>query len=157
MLLVAAEDALTAEDEEWLTKVRAQTWRQFDNPEAEPEWSMVTKEMLDELDEVNEKWWDQDKARLMFMDSPGYWDDVKEVLNNHVVRTDPDDERGRLVRDNIIKKFRWYKNEAGIEWHRLRIPILTPKLLDALAANIGAIAQGYEEVSHFVITFSNAP
>ena len=110
------------------------TWNSFDNPIGTPDWSNVSLQMLDELDKLNEQLFNNE-GRTIFMDkdkAARYWHNVELMMAG--------------ASEYIINKLRWYKKEAGIR-NRLRIPILTPNMLDALAANIGALAKAYEEVS----------
>ena len=153
------EKKSSAESEKWAAKQRELNWNSFDRPKGEPDWSMVTPYLLDDLDELNGQWLESE-GRTMFMDSDDnkmveYWNEVRDLIKKYVVKPQANyssDYKGEwMVAENIIPKLRWYKYEANIQ-NRLKIPILTPKMLDALAANIGASAKAYEEVSYF---FSN--
>lgn len=126
--------------------VLKKTWASFDEPEGEPDWSIVTGYLWDSLDRVNnrwlegdgdliENWFDDDKVK-------SYFSDVSEVLKYATTSIEVD----KTIGDNIIHKVRWYKYESPLQ-DRLRIPLLTPKCLDALAAYINKRAKAYEEVS----------
>ena len=139
---------------EWVEKIRNKTWRDFDNPPPEePEWSLISKELWDELDDLNWQW-QESEGRLMFVygDDEGkaekYWDDVKDLLKKHLPKHTTYEEEDTVMK-NIFQKLRWYRNESASQY-RLIIPILTPKMLDCLAANIAAGAQAYEEVSEYI-------
>ncbi|KAF8799686.1 hypothetical protein BYT27DRAFT_7316212, partial [Phlegmacium glaucopus] len=143
------------EDKRWLKEARQKTWESFDNPKGEPDFSdsMVSMEMLVKLDELNEKW-DKDEGRLMFSaeagDTTEYWTGVRDILKKYVSNTEGS-EGGQTIVDNISKKLRWYSNEAGVHEPRVAVPILTPRLLDSLAANITAGAPAYEEVALWLV------
>ena len=167
----------TEAESDIMSDMRLATWDSFDNPNesSEPDWSMVSQYLLEELDDLNGKWL-KDDGRLMFVNTntdsdeywDEYWDEVKALLNKYVVKVHQGihtrtvaqaDGTKKAVEDegfqdeweivkNIVPKLRWYKNEAGIaNMPRLRIPMLTPKMLDALAANISRTADAFQEVS----------
>ena len=144
------DKGLTEKMKKWLGRVCAETWKHFDNHEGEPLWSMVNQEMLNKLDELNERWLENGGRTMFIEDEDGeYWKEVYKVLEEHIVSSMRTDRQEEIVRVNILAKLKWYANESGNEGHRLTIPILTPKLLDALAANIDAAANAYQEVSLF--------
>jgi hypothetical protein len=142
---------------EWIESLQTSTWDSYDNPKGDPEWSMFTSLLLRELDKLNEQWLEED-GRLMFSKPEGnnysakglkYWQDVRKLVKKYVHPSDDDEAKWR-VSENICSKVDWYFYESA-QKHRLVIPILTPKMLDALAANITAGAKAYEEVSDFLI------
>jgi hypothetical protein len=145
---------LTDEEIQWLERIQRKTWESFDNPKEKPDWCMAPSLLLEALDELNEGLGD---GRLMFLDNEKmdeYWVFVERLLEKYVVKvvnpTQPDYKEEGLVSQSILLKLWWYRNESQNN-RRLRIPILTPKMLDALAANITAGAKAYEEVSDFLI------
>lgn len=149
------DDLATPQELRWLETLRSSMWTTFVNSNGKPEWSMLDKSMLEALDELNEQW-QEDEGLEMFVNgdkSTKYWKDVEAILVKYVTEPHANashDSVEGLVRDNILPKLRWYRNESRVKSF-LRIPILTPKMLDALAANISARAQAYEEVSDFLI------
>lgn len=145
---------LTDEESEWITHCRQRTWANFNSRRGEPDWSMVSDELLEDLDDLN-KVWEESEGRLVFVkddkDVVQYWTDVREVIETHVVETmNPSSEKGKVVATHILMKLDWYSSQAGLEWNRVRIPLLTPRLVDALAANITAAAKSYEEVRKLI-------
>ena len=147
------EEDISEKKEKWITSLRKTTWKYFDNPTGTPDWSMVSVELLEDLDKLNERWL-EDKGRYMFVfgadphsdDTARYWRDLQELLEKYVTDTQATSETQETILGNLMSKLKWYKYESDIG-NRLRVPILTPKFLDALAANIGVAAKAYEEVS----------
>lgn len=142
----------TSEDEKSLQKLNHNTWVRFDNPEGEPDWSMVPDQLLDELDalELNGLdmfcYWHYTSDNEIEFDETPYWEEVKALLKKHVVKVaDGENE----VAKNILAKLRWFRNKNFV-YERPWIPILTPKMLDELATNIRQRALAYEEVSDIV-------
>jgi hypothetical protein len=149
------------EEEWWRFDARARNWESFDNPKGEPDLSetMVSMEMLVKFDELNEMW-EKDDGRLMFLEKPNingyYWAAVQDILKTYVCDIETTSEEGQMIVDNILKKLHWYVTEGGTNMdlpHQV-VPILTPRLLDALAAHITTMAPAYEEVSHFIFFFT---
>ena len=131
-------------DMEWLKVCRQKTWDNFDNPKGDPDWSKVSNELLDELDELNGRELERLGGSLFIYDRDeqhDYWDAVRSLLKKHVVEGAEDE-----VASQILKKLKWYLRGSKENNDRLVIPILTPKMLDALAIHISARAKGYEEV-----------
>ena len=127
----------------------SKTWDTFDNPKGEPEWQLVCWELINKLDELNGQWLKDDGLRVFEKGaSSDYWKGVRGLLRLYVVNGSREEEDEKIVANNILSKVRWYEREAACN-DRLVVPILTPKLLDALAANIGARARAYEEVSDY--------
>lgn len=118
---------------------------------------MVSDSMIEALDKLNEQWV-KDEGRYMFVDgdkTDNYWEDVIALLTKYVVKGHPNASSTSvegIVRDHMLTKVKWYRNEARIDG-RLRIPILTGNMLDALAANISGAAVAYEEVSDYYCAF----
>jgi hypothetical protein len=164
------KDVNTDKELKSMDKVRKSTWKSFDEPEGQPDWSMATSYLFDDLDALNVKWLGD--GRHMFVQEEvdevdpwdEYWVGVENILKKYVVQphlqlgrkkaanafeeNEPDSEAG-IIAKNIIPKLRWYKQDAGIaHLPRLRIPVLTPKMLDALAANITRGAEAFQEVSN---------
>ena len=103
-------------------------------------------------------------GKFMFLDEEEimqYWEKVEATLTTHVVSKNPTTQRGQTIVANIIPKLHWYMDmaEGGFDWGVLKIPLLTPKLLDALEANITSVSKSYEEVSNstlFLFSFSRS-
>jgi hypothetical protein len=127
-------------DEDWLAKERSKTWASFDKPKGEPDWTILTDALLDDLNDLNNRWLAEDGLKMFIEDEQtDYWSDVRKLMR-------------RSEREDVISKIRWFQTESS-NFDRLCIPILTPKFLDALSANIKARARAYEEVSDYY-TFS---
>ena len=147
---------------DWLERCRERTWKSFDNPEDEPVWSLATDSLLDGLDELNGKmvdgltmfaYWRYDEThRIVWEDKATvYWKAVKDLITEHVDKNAFNDDP---VAENIIRKLVWYRSKLrDTRLYRLWIPILTPKMLDALRDNISARAKAYEEVGVILLTF----
>ena len=140
-----------------LENLRSSIWSSFDDQDGNPVWSMVSDSMIKALDKLNEQWV-KDEGRYMFVDgdkTDNYWEDVIALLTKYVVKGHPNASSTSvegIVRDHMLTKVKWYRNEARIDG-RLRIPILTGNMLDALAANISGAAVAYEEVSDYYCAF----
>jgi len=142
----------SANDKNWLRTCWKRTWASFDSQEVEPDWSMASNSLLDELDELNGRmliglkmfsYWVDDEGEEDFKQRRPYWDAVRDLMKKYVVN---EADQENLVTKNILFKLRWYLS-MNRHKQRLQIPILTPKMLDALAANFLARAKAYEEVS----------
>jgi hypothetical protein len=133
----------------WVEEIRERTWRHFYNPKKEPDWSLLSSGLVNDLNELNNRFLADDGLK-MFWSQPGYWKDVRNLFEKHILdkaeHEDHEDDDLLLLMDHLIGKLWWYQSESN-DWDRLCIPILTPKFLDALAANIEARAKAYEEVS----------
>jgi hypothetical protein len=151
-------------DKKWQETCRQNTWNSFDNSEDEPDWSMVSDALLDALDELNGNmldaltmfsyWRYEEDHEEVVWDRSGikYWEAVEVLLKELVVQKGLSTSRHKWkVEHHIIHKLQWFSSRSPEEFHhrafRLCIPILTPKMLDALERNILARAKAYEEVS----------
>lgn len=148
-LAKAKRGDLSGEDKEWVDRCRRKNWDSFDHPETEgkPNWSGISNQFWDELDELNGKqldglkmfsYWRYDETGQPDFDKSPYWDEVRKLLVKYAVDSEE--------RDNLQSKLRWYKSKRFYK-ERLWTPMLTPKMLEALATNINKRAKAYEEVS----------
>lgn len=67
---------------------------------------MASKELLNELDELNEGWMET-VGKFMFLDEEEimqYWEKVEATLTTHVVSKNPTMQRGQTIVANIIPK-----------------------------------------------------
>lgn len=147
-----AIDKRSPKDDEDFNNYCGKTWASYDNPQGEPDWSMVPDQLLDELDKLNGEMlngldmfsyytFPEAGGSPHFPPNP-YWDAVKALLSEHIVNGAEEN----VVTTNILAKLRWYTSKNAYA-ERLWVPILTPKMLDALATYIKERARAYEEVS----------
>lgn len=141
---------LSDEEKDWFDQCITNTWASYDKLKGNPVWSMVSNTLLDELDKLNGEildpldlftyWYEDedDEKKTEFISQ--YWTKLEELLMEHIKDND------ELVAKLIPYKLRWYR-QAATFFDRLCIPILTPKMLDALATHISVRAKAYEEVS----------
>jgi hypothetical protein len=135
-------DPRSDDESKWIERRQEKTWTTFDKPIGEPDWSWLSSDLFEGLDNLNNQWL-KDDGLFIFDDDNNkskateYWKQVQDLFKRHV----PDSSEM-----DIIHKIRWYRREAIFQ-DRLVIPMLTPKLLDALQANVKARAKAYEEVS----------
>jgi len=97
------------EDQEKLDQYQSWTWASFDDPIGEPVWTMVSQDLLMELDEMNDRWGAEEQSRLMFgnVDTANeYWAAVCKVLTWEIVNRNPRSEEERFIADNILQKVR---------------------------------------------------
>ena len=162
---IVKEQSDDEKENEWFIACRRRTWANFDKPKGDPDWSKVSDNLLDELDELNGKTL-EGQGDMFNFDKVPYWTAVRKLFKKHVVEGAKDDDD---VANHILKKLKWYLKESDHDV-RLVIPILTPKMLDALAIHISARSKAYEEVrdnifksafkesfkgvtSHFILNF----
>ena len=136
-------------DKKWKAEQMKLTWQTYDKGGEKPDWSKADESLFCELDKLNHRWLKDDGRWIFNIHSPTeeaeYWSDVLRLFK----------ERG--MHRHSVQKVKWYMGYASVD-DRLAVPLLTPNMLDALAANIGARAKAYEEVSgiytlYFIIIF----
>jgi len=146
-----ADEELEPREMKELDRLWVRTWTGWNEWKEKPLLDMISRELWDELDELNAGIVDQ--SMKLFVEEGSeemredYWASVEELLDEHIAKKTWEKTDEMAVADNILDKLTWWRKCGRRGDERMAYPLLTPSLIPVLAECLDTVGNAMSEVS----------